>query len=119
MFSLRNLKPTTLFRYTPCKNIRPIIYTRGFSLLTEQQNNDETSQMFLVGKNNGFLPRSDPLAELPNEFNKLESLLRRMPLQLPDGSPGLLASGQFGDAVRDELPLYNVDHIQDQRLLSG
>ncbi|KAI8891186.1 hypothetical protein K501DRAFT_204705 [Backusella circina FSU 941] len=119
MFSLRNLKPTTLFRYAPCKNVRPIIYTRGFSLLTDKQNNDDTSQMFLVGKNNGFLPRSDPLAELPNEFSKLESLLRRMPLQLPDGSPGLLASGQFGDAVRDELPLYNVDHIQDQRLLSA
>jgi indoleamine 2,3-dioxygenase len=36
-----------------------------------------------------------------------------------DGTPGLLASGQFGDAVRDELPLYEIDGITDQRLLSG
>ena len=92
---------------------------RMFSLLTETQKNDMTHQMFTVGVDNGFLPRQDPLVELPEEFGRLESLLQRMPMQLLDGTPGLLASGQFGDAVRDELPLYDVDKITDQRLLSG
>ncbi|KAG0177020.1 hypothetical protein DFQ29_005344 [Apophysomyces sp. BC1021] len=73
----------------------------------------------MVGTKNGFLPREDPLVQLPESFERLESLLQRMPLQLLDGKPGLLASGQFGDAVRDELPLYDVDSIQDQRLLSA
>ncbi|OBZ85045.1 Indoleamine 2,3-dioxygenase 1 [Choanephora cucurbitarum] len=92
---------------------------RMFSLLTETQKNDMTHQMFTVGVDNGFLPRQDPLVELPEEFGRLESLLQRMPMQLLDGTPGLLASGQFGDAVRDELPLYDVDKITDQRLLSA
>ena len=124
MFTLRNLiKPIT----TKSLVARPIaqqlkaspILLRKFSLLTETQNKDHTQQMFTVGGHNGFLPRQEPLAELPEEFSALESLLQRMPLQLLDGNPGLLASGQFGDAVRDELPLYDVDHITDQRLLSG
>lgn len=42
-----------------------------------------------------------------------------MPIRCRDGSPGLLAHGQFGDAVMSELPVYNVDDIQDNQLLSG
>lgn len=92
---------------------------RAFSVLTEQVKDTPTLPMFTVGTPNGFLPRQDPLAVLPDEFQRLESLLQRMPLQLLDGQPGLLASGQFGEAVRDELPLYDVDQIEDQHLLSG
>lgn len=94
-------------------------FMRELSLLTELADNDSTSQMFTVGGKNGFLPRQEPLAELPEKYKALESLLQRMPMQLPDGTPGLLASGQFGDAVRDELPFYDVDTLTDQRLLSG
>lgn len=122
MFALRNIKPiTTLLRSRPIPESLKAssVCLRKFSLLTETQNKDATQQMFSVGKDNGFLPRQDPLAELPKEFSKLESLLQRMPMQLLDGTPGLLASGQFGDAVRDELPLYEIDGITDQRLLSG
>lgn len=123
MFALRNLKTLS----NKSLVARPIAQTlkagyvplRKFSLLTEAQNKDTTQQMFTVGGNNGFLPRQEPLAELPKEFSALESLLQRMPLQLLDGTPGLLASGQFGDAVRDELPLYEIDGITDQRLLSA
>lgn len=89
---------------------------RNASLLAVAGTQD---QEFSVGVDNGFLPRQEPLAKLPDEFGALESLLQRMPMQLPDGTPGLLASGQFGDAIRDELPIYNVDSITDQRLLSG
>lgn len=128
MFALRNLKTASNTIKSSLVATRPIsqhlkagsfLSLRKFSLLTEVQNKDINQQMFTVGKNNGFLPRQDPLAELPEEFSALESLLQRMPMQLLDGTPGLLASGQFGDAVRDELPLYDVDNITDQRLLSG
>ncbi|RKP27485.1 hypothetical protein SYNPS1DRAFT_32442 [Syncephalis pseudoplumigaleata] len=79
-----------------------------------------TDQLFVVGVANGFLPREDPLAQLPQEYAALESLLQRMSIQQPDGSPpGLLANGQFGDAVRHELPEYDVSSITDTRLLSA
>ncbi|RCH78580.1 hypothetical protein CU098_001769, partial [Rhizopus stolonifer] len=129
MITLRNLKPNAVSAAAiqlksslipkQFKAIPSVCLSRKFSLLTEAQSNDLSHQMFSVGVQNGFLPRQDPLAELPSEFDRLESLLQRMPLQLLDGTPGLLASGQFGDAVRDELPLYDVDNITDQRLLSA
>lgn len=115
MFVLRRLKP---IQTRPTVSLKAGTFLRTFALLSESQQKDMNQQMFLVGEQNGFLPRQDPLAELPAEFNRLESLLQRMPTQLADGSPGLLASGLFGDAVRDELPLYDVDPIHDQRLLS-
>lgn len=94
-------------------------FIRELSVLAEVADDDTTEQMFTVGGKNGFLPRQEPLAELPAKYSALESLLQRMPMKLLDGTPGLLASGQFGDAVRDELPLYDVDALTDQRLLSG
>ncbi|KAI9472484.1 MAG: hypothetical protein EXX96DRAFT_584327 [Benjaminiella poitrasii] len=115
--SLRKISPTIPLSFS--KQVGPIGCYRKFSLISESQRTDPTFQTFAVGVENGFLPRQDPLAELPKEFGKLESLLQRMPMQLFDGSPGLLASGQFGDAVRDELPLYEMDNINDQRLLSA
>ncbi|KAI7897568.1 uncharacterized protein BX663DRAFT_527847 [Cokeromyces recurvatus] len=111
---LRKIKPNHL------KPISSFGYNRLLSsFITESQRIEPSIQTFTVGTENGFLPTQDPLVELPKEFNKLESLLQRMPMQLVDGSPGLLASGQFGDAIRDELPLYEIDHITDQRLLSA
>ncbi|KAI8811729.1 hypothetical protein BJ742DRAFT_795266 [Cladochytrium replicatum] len=80
---------------------------------------DETTPQFFVTPANGFLPRQDPLEKLPDSFAALESLLNRMPIDLPDGSHGLLATGKFGAAVEAELPLYEVDHIMDTRLLTA
>jgi indoleamine 2,3-dioxygenase len=42
-----------------------------------------------------------------------------MPLTLPDGSPGLLAKGEFGPAVLKELPEYDVKDIHDPALLTA
>lgn len=77
----------------------------------------DTTPVFIVSPTNGFLPRDDPIADLPSQFKELNSLLDRMSLELPNGKPGLLAKGQFGDAVKKELPLYDVSKIQDQALL--
>ena len=79
---------------------------------------------FLVSRQRGFLPRQvsfqpswpanapqDPMAELPARFKSLSSLLDRMTIRQPatsadpkaERAPGLLALGQFGDAVESEL----------------
>ncbi len=42
-----------------------------------------------------------------------------MPLIKADKTPGLCATGEFGDAVLRELPLYEVDDITDTRLLTA
>jgi indoleamine 2,3-dioxygenase len=43
--------------------------------------------------------------------------VEEMPLTLPSGQPGLLAKGEFGKAVQERLPLYDVSHITDQTKL--
>lgn len=58
---------------------------------------------FTISQERGFLPRTDPLAVLPQQFAPVESLLQRMTIKQADGSKGLLALGQFGDAVNVEL----------------
>ncbi|TPX59854.1 hypothetical protein SpCBS45565_g07652 [Spizellomyces sp. 'palustris'] len=75
---------------------------------------------FVITPQNGFLPIQDPLAVLPESFDKLESLLQRMPLRRYDtGKPGLLATGEFGRAVESELPVYDVSKVDDSRLLTA
>lgn len=97
------------------------VKSRCFSLLEKSSAAAAASALpqFTTGKSNGFLPRNDPLVKLPKEFDALESLLQRMPLNLPDGKPGLLAQGKFGDAVEKELPLIDVSKITDSALLTA
>ncbi|KAJ3195818.1 hypothetical protein HK101_010990 [Irineochytrium annulatum] len=94
----------------------PRVPRRALASLAEDQNNQP---QFIVGTRNGFLPRQDPLVELPEKFAPLESLLTRMSVIQEDGSEGLLAKGTFGDAVNKELPLIDVDSITDQRVLTA
>jgi hypothetical protein len=75
-----------------------------------------TTPVFSITPKNGFLPIQDPIQDLPKEFSKMNELMHRMPLVLEDGKPGLLAKGEFGNAVK-ELPLYDVSKIEDQALL--
>lgn len=61
---------------------------------------------FTMSRSRGFLPRDDPLVSLPANvaaFDKVDSLLDRMTLIQPDGSPGLLALGEFGQEVHRNL----------------
>ncbi|PVU99442.1 hypothetical protein BB559_000715 [Furculomyces boomerangus] len=74
---------------------------------------------FFVAKENGFLPRQDPLIELPKQFSELESLMQEMPLNLPNGQKGLLYHGKLGEEVVRRLPLYDVANIEDHRLLAA
>jgi len=76
----------------------------GFYLLDDRRADDFSLPAFMVSKARGFLPRLDPIVQLPPEFAILESLLSRMPVTTLSGRPGLLAEGKLGDAVLAELP---------------
>ncbi|KAK7932362.1 hypothetical protein PG985_003074 [Apiospora marii] len=74
-----------------------------FTVLTDAQPDNTSLPAFMVSTTRGFLPRMEPVVELPPAFAKVESLLSRMPVKTLSGEPGLLADGKFGDAVLAEL----------------
>jgi indoleamine 2,3-dioxygenase len=76
----------------------------SFPIMEDTKPDDHTLPAFMVSTARGFLPRGNPIVELPKEFAVLESLLQRMPIKKLDGTPGLLATFEFGDAVLKELP---------------
>ncbi|TXT15923.1 hypothetical protein VHUM_00426 [Vanrija humicola] len=118
----------TASRQAPRHHLRAISSTtsRGLATPTDkmvgassQWANPFPTDTFAVGSKNGFLPTQDPLAVLPKEYEAMEDLLDRMPLKNADGTPGLLASGAFGDAVEKELPEYDISKVSDPQLLSA
>jgi len=72
--------------------------------MTDTRPDDHTLPAFMVSTTRGFLPRQEPIVELPKEFAPLESLLQRMPIKTLSGEPGLLANFTFGDTLLKELP---------------
>lgn len=76
----------------------------SFNVLTDTRPEDTTLPAFMVSTTRGFLPRSDPVVLLPQEFAVLESILSRMPIKTADGSAGLLATATLGETVLKELP---------------
>lgn len=104
----------------------PLAKSRYFSELPLKLSSMAPAQVnslpqFVVGVENGFLPRAPPLECLPKEFDKLESLLQRMPVKTHKGEVGLLATGDFGPAVLKELPDYSdqISKITDTALLTA
>ena len=75
-----------------------------FDVLADTVPGDVTLPAFMVSTSRGFLPRQDPVAKLPLEFEALESILAQMPIKTASGEPGLLAKGTLGDTVLKELP---------------
>jgi len=68
------------------------------------------------------LTRQDPLVNLPDKFYILDHILKNMPINLSENDhekKGLLADGELGNVVLNDLPLYDVNDIHDNRLLSG
>lgn len=76
---------------------------QDFMVLDDTRPDDVSLPAFMVSTTRGFLPRMEPIVDLPSEFGSVESLLSRMPVKTLSGAPGLLADGRFGDAVLDEL----------------
>ena len=69
---------------------------------------------FSVDPTHGFLPITEPLAQLPESFTSLQKLIDQMPIVKDNGSPGLLAvEGAFEKAVMN-LPNY-VDLVKSEQ----
>jgi indoleamine 2,3-dioxygenase len=75
-----------------------------FNVLRDTKPDDTTLPAFMVSTTRGFLPRQEPIIALPAEFDALESILTRMPIQTLDGTPGLLATCTLGETILKELP---------------
>jgi indoleamine 2,3-dioxygenase len=75
-----------------------------FPVMGDTRPDDTTLPAFMVSTSRGFLPRQEPIVELPREFAALESLLQRMPIKTLSGETGLLGNFTFGDTVLKELP---------------
>lgn len=76
----------------------------NFPVLHDTRPDDHSLPAFMVSTTRGFLPRQEPIVELPKEFAAVESLLQRMPIKTLSGEPGLLATFTFGDTLLKELP---------------
>ena len=85
----------------------------------------EALPQFTLSRKSGFLPRQDPLVELPSQFAALDSLLKRMTIQQYDANgnkagTGLLGHGHFGDAVKHELKVDGIEvKAVDEAIQSG
>lgn len=90
-----------------------------FELYDEDDPNDTRTPQFVVGKRNGFLPRQDPLVNLPKKYEAVDSLLKRMTMMQADGSQGLLAKGTFGDTLLKDLDVIDVSQENNTHLLSA
>lgn len=97
-----------------------LIPNTTFEVLEDTKPQDTSLAAFMVSTTRGFLPRTEPIVTLPKEFDPVEDLLQSMPVTTLSGQPGLLATGQLGDAVeklpdlsdavekyRDNLPMMN------------
>eukprot|EP01088_Endostelium_zonatum_P006179 TRINITY_DN18285_c0_g1_i1.p1 TRINITY_DN18285_c0_g1~~TRINITY_DN18285_c0_g1_i1.p1 ORF type:complete len:496 (-),score=95.48 TRINITY_DN18285_c0_g1_i1:162-1649(-) len=82
----------------------------------EEMKNPKTKP-FIVQTKTGFLPRTDPILNIPPKYNALDNLLNRMRWHQPDESEGLLAKGTFGKTVENELKEYKFDEIEDTMML--
>lgn len=73
---------------------------------------------FIISTVTGFLPRKDPIVDMPAKYRVLDSLLDRMRWNQPDGSEGLLAKHQFGEAVHSELSEIDFSEASEDMMLA-
>ncbi|KAI0470742.1 indoleamine 2,3-dioxygenase family protein [Xylariaceae sp. FL0804] len=86
----------------------------SFEVLTNTRPEDISIPAFMVSTTRGFLPRMEPVTTLPPEFDAVEDLLQAMPVRTRAGEPGLLATGQLGDTVLQELADLT-EHVEKYR----
>ncbi|KAI0012385.1 indoleamine 2,3-dioxygenase family protein [Xylariaceae sp. FL0662B] len=76
----------------------------SFEVLGDTKPDDVSLPAFMVSTTRGFLARMDPIIVLPAQFDAVETILQEMPVRTQSGKPGLLATGQLGDAILQGLP---------------
>ncbi|KAK6520364.1 hypothetical protein TWF506_000636 [Arthrobotrys conoides] len=89
-----------------------------FEVLTDSLPEDTSLPAFMVSTTRGFLPRQDPPAVLPSEFEALESILQDMPIRKASGEPGLLHSCELGARVESFPNLVaEIDKYRDNKVI--
>ena len=63
-----------------------------------------SDNFFNVSSEFGFLPQKKPISYLPEKYFELQNILDNMPVQLSDGSPGILAIPNKIEKEVDNLP---------------
>ena len=71
----------------------------------------------MVNCETGFLPREEPLFNLPAKFKPLDEILEEMPIHTNKGTKGLLAHNLLGKTVDSSFPLIDCENIGDSQLL--
>jgi indoleamine 2,3-dioxygenase len=91
--------------------------TNSFKIYSKSEDHiDPKNYPFLISTQKGFLPRADPILNLPPKYDAVNILLDKMRWNQPDGSEGLLAKKQLGDAILSELPEIEMDPENDTML---
>lgn len=83
----------------------------------ESKNKD--SWFCCVPGKNGFLPIEQPLYRLPEKYDKVNEILKKMKITQSDGSNGYLHDRILGEIIDKELPIYNVSSETDVKLLAA
>ena len=65
-----------------------------------------SDNFFNVSSEFGFLPQNRPITSLPKRYSELQNILDRMPVELSDGNPGILAIPNKIENEVENLPNY-------------
>ena len=108
-FLLKSVQKTSIRKYS-------VLVSDSFRFLKPRDDHEDKSlDPFMISTVRGFLPRKNPILNLPHKYRTLDEILNRMSWNQPDGSPGLLAKSQLKNAV-ESLPQYQVNDVSDKML---
>lgn len=93
-----------------------VLVTDSFRVLKQKDDHENNSlDPFMVSARRGFLPRKNPVLNLPHKYGLLDEILNKMRWNQPDGSSGLLAKKEIKNVVKS-LPQYQVNDVSDKML---
>lgn len=101
------------------QNKKPFSALSDIKVFSEQKDHENPKMdPFIISTVTGFLPRKDPIVDMPSKYRVLDSLLDRMRWNQPDGSQGLLAKHQLGEAVHAELNEIDFSEASEDMMLA-
>tara|TARA_Y100000991_G_C21966091_1_gene346946 strand:+ start:364 stop:1764 length:1401 start_codon:yes stop_codon:yes gene_type:complete len=68
---------------------------------------------------NGFLPISNPLEKLPDEYSIINNILDNMQITQKNNKIGYLKEGKLAEEIDNNLPLFNFENVTDKQLLAA
>jgi len=83
-----------------------------------QDHDNPKMDPFIISTITGFLPRKDPIVDIPARYRVIDSLLDRLRWNQPNGSEGLLAKHQFGEAIHSELTEIDFSETKEDMMLA-